>query len=290
MSDNIVLYRGDSTKIKEFSLKKANKFCLLGKGIYLTNKPSVAQTYRMKGSSLWHLNTTVEAKDKPQAIKMILWTFYLCRFYQKDEKLVDLFKRIIKDPKATARVSRIEDLKPEILQELEKSIYRQLEDGSITMTRGSKVNGKQSFTFQEDSSSIGWTTKFVFPEPYFTRNCVNFDAVQLDEGFLQILEDQRFWKDTRMEYLKDGSVNEWDPYLKFQNQRRPAYGTTESNRRLRLDSHGIRFDRLIPVLVSYGIHGFEYSGGARMGGYGYHRAFSIFDEQYVNDHRVERRK
>ena len=51
MTTMIDLYRGDSSKIKEFNLNKTNSYSLLGKGIYLTDTKRVAETYRDKGTN-----------------------------------------------------------------------------------------------------------------------------------------------------------------------------------------------------------------------------------------------
>lgn len=48
-SPTIILYRGDSTDIDEFKVSKTNKWCLYGKGIYLTTAAPVAHSYRDKG-------------------------------------------------------------------------------------------------------------------------------------------------------------------------------------------------------------------------------------------------
>lgn len=50
------------------------------------------------------------------------------------------------------------------------------------------------------------------------------------------------------------------------------------------------FNDIKRILKPYGYFGFEYSGGIRIGGCGRHRAFSIWDEDFVNNHKVDRFK
>jgi hypothetical protein len=49
-------------------------------------------------------------------------------------------------------------------------------------------------------------------------------------------------------------------------------------------------ERHIPALKAIGYQGFRYDGGLLVGGLGRHDAYSMWDADFVNSHRVERFK
>ena len=61
----------------------------------------------------------------------------------------------------------------------------------------------------------------------------------------------------------------------------------------KLDLHNLHsdtFKKVQSIVEPYGIIGFEYDGGSRLGGGYTHRAFCIWDEEFVNNHIVEQVK
>lgn len=59
----IKLYRGDSTPIEHFDMRKTDKNALFGQGIYLTDNPEIADSYKSKGDGSQIYNSTVNWKN-----------------------------------------------------------------------------------------------------------------------------------------------------------------------------------------------------------------------------------
>ena len=235
--NTIKLYRGDSDKIEEFDFNKTNKSCLLGQGIYLTNNLSVAETYRTKGARnrSYAFVATITAKTKTEAIASALKQ-YIKHYKGKNEK----------------------GLEKEFKEKIEKEVIKITRLGYYQQR-----NQDWHFEFQEKEYA-GYISIFEFPEPFFTRNCINFDASDPDKHFLEILENEELWINEKFhtEFLK--------------NKRHTLFYETRA----------IKFNKLINILKDYGVHGFEYNGGKRLGGTLKHRAFSVWDEEFVNRHKV----
>lgn len=269
MFGKLRLFRGDASKIQQFHLAQTDRNCLLGQGIYLTDREMVADTYRVKGDyeSYRPLRDTFRAKDRTHARLLGLKKFLSHKRYYNEPRLKDLTERQI--------------------EQFTKEYYDNLDKGVLIIERGHRqlnpglFHGAWDFTLSEVGGKSGWVSVFEFPEPFFTRNVINFDATRKDKGFLEILDDVKFWKDkgTTIKSTTGGLTG----YLGYTNDRRGGVNDFVS-----LDPRAINFGKLIPVLKEFGIHGFEYNGGARLGGGFYHRAFNIFDQDYVNDHKVDR--
>ena len=239
--ESIRLYRGDSSKVDEFNVRKTYKTGLLGQGIYLTDTPTVAETYREKGlrGSSYSFMTVISAKIKPEAIA---GAFKVYCTHNKQRKMKEL--------------------------DLEKEFKYKLENEIITLTREGIYQGKGTdwhFRFTEKTYN-GFISVFEFPEPFFSRNCVNMDARFPDKGLLEILKNPELW-------------NTDLAYTEFQRSHSLMYILCR-----------IKFPKLIPILQEYGIHGFEYAGGKRLGGPVHHRAFSVWDEDFVNAHLIKQYK
>jgi hypothetical protein len=286
VGDTIKLFRGDSTKIKEFKFKETKKWCLLGQGIYLTNNERVAQSYRTKGTSKSRFGCIVRAKTKPEAVEAALKEYH----YHYEWNNAGLFQR-----------RRFDDLKQQDLEKLKGLLSDKIEKGEITVTRQGYFQKRDQiwdFHLEEKAPKFGYLTSFEFPEPYFTNNCINIDAVEKDPGFLELLLDCRFW-DTSAAPVEAVPNIHWSPKMKQEfikkekaKVRVPFYETyirnySPVNSFAKIEPRALKFERIIPELKKYGIHGFEYDGGFRLGGTR-HRAFSIFDEEFVNDHKVSR--
>lgn len=225
MENCIRLYRGDATRIEEFSFRKTLKHCLVGQGIYLTDSLKIAESYRIKGSrEKYPFDIRVKTKTKNEAMSLAFTQY--CKYRKEKEKI------------------------------LEQEFKLKLENNIIQIEREGFYMGRNTeWTFHIfEKVQIGYISVFEFPEPYFTRNCINIDAHYPDKELIRIVKENNLWKDKNIQ---------------------------------RLDN--IHFNKLIPILKDYGIHGFEYKGG-RIGGGIKHRAFSIWDEEFVNSHMINRYK
>lgn len=263
------LFRGDASKIKEFHLAQTNRYCLLGQGVYLTDREVVADSYRIKGDlgAIGPLKVTFYAKDRTESKELGL------------EKFLNHKRILLRQWPTKLTLKEID--------QYTKEYHDRLRDESLLLVRGNQevqsgtANKKWSFTLSEVGGKSGWVSVFEFPEPYFSCNLINIDAPRKDKGFLELLDDPKFWKD-KGNTIKStsGELTGYQGYLKQRD------GFTKDW--VRLDPRELHFSKLVPVLKEFGIHGFEYNGGARLGGGFYHRAFNIFDQDYVNDHKVDR--
>lgn len=289
MEENLVLYRGDSTKIKEFDTKKTFKHCLLGQGIYLTDKLEVADSYRDKGS--YHTNQRdntlvnhIANISKEEALKQALVEFALRKW--KESHNTDK----LNPKKAEEAIQRF------------KYDFFNLQDAGCIEIENKRLTDKtkQYVTFttvkliEKNALKEGYLTEFHFPKAYLERNIINVDSSKQDKGFLEILYSQNL---VRFRLTHEATLLAFRKSLRHIPEKfmvKTQFPTLElfieevyryGFRRLELDYNKIR-----SALRDYGILGFEYNGGMRIGGCGYHRAFVLWDDSFVNEHKVSRRR
>lgn len=299
MTEIIRLYRGDSTKIPEFDIKKARTYCLVGRGIYLTDNPRIASTYKTKGTNNHLFNCVVTVKTKNDVIPAVIPHFFdFLRYYGGPAEKWNYH----------VPQKKFKELKPSELEDLRQKMMELVERELLIIRRVKQEGDLWVFDVSEDKSGIGWVSVFEFPEPEFTQNCINLDADKKDLGLLDLLDDKRFWTVQTIEQAARRYSDSAIGLTISRRQKRPS--TSGRKMSSGLDSHegymqarlnvgnnigaihfsSLDFKKLISALKPYGIHGFEYNGGVRLGGYGRHRAFSIWNDDYVNDHKVRRYK
>lgn len=269
----ITLYRGDGKNIDEFKFKKTNSGCLLGKGIYLTDKKSVADSYRTKGEydGKGKLTSSYRAINKNVAWQVAEEKWLEHRRYQRNfRKTIPLTKE-----ETVMFKKEFEKMRDQGLFNLARIIEN--------FTTDKEPGWKWELT-ELSETQAGYLSTFVFPEPYFGNNLINFDAEYHQQGFLEILDSPKMWRNSfpRRQWAPSENQLVVDNYFEFRAIREDF---PEKNR-YTFNPRAMKFTEITGVLrYDYGIHGFEYSGGKRLGG-GRHRAFCIFDEDYVNAHRV----
>jgi hypothetical protein len=280
VSELLTLYRGDSTKIKEFEFNKTEAHSLVGQGIYLTTSLSVASSYRVKGHStrdLSNFTMTVSAPTRSEAYDLFFEDYFLeyLRFWglrsshpegsklrrNLHELLKSNFRLALQEGQVTSKYSAVDfDFKK-----------RRLEDSTrITVTW--KKTG---------APPVGYLTRFVFDRRSFEAGVIRIDGAIRDPLFWEILWEKglKFGTpyDTKAEYIQyNSNAGHWyrrDLHPHLQGRSSVTSSLLQSLRR---------------ALQPYGYLGFEYQGGRYLGGLGAHRAFCIWDESYVNTHRVER--
>lgn len=281
----LVLYRGDSEKIHEFKFNKTFKHCLVGQGIYLTDNLKIADSYREKGSSVkkklplfhGHAANRLEAMEKAfKAYCETIWCEkkgYKCRPTEKE--WLSFQKTCQSEWTRLIEIGAIET----------KYVSHPIAVGGKSGGRSS-ISGSASRSHQKalkttespcisvilgNDITIGYVSKFVFNKNYIDNNVIHVDRP---------CNDVEFWG-----LMYDAGITIGTPYAD-----RDSYVKGNFNNKILDSSKQSRteWNRIKNILVPYGIIGFEYNGGKHLGGGLRHRAFCIWDENFVNSHKVER--
>lgn len=282
----VTLYRGDAQKIKEFAFSKTNKNCLVGQGIYLTDSLKIANTYRTKGTyeTAVHQLFNGEADNRNEAIEKAfpkfcehMWhdEYGVCNWYSRvadkdkkrhEDKCRPLFRKLVEEKVITADYTS-----PPVTTALRSAYIKP--SSTIAWEKDMKKKHKRFLKVMwVKHPNVGFVTRFEFDEAKFNPNVFNVDKACNDDFFWTLMFDSG---------LKIGhQANGLEEYIKHNK------GTLVFNAvKERSD-----WKKVSQVLRPYGFIGYEYSGGMRLGGGHSHRAFCIWDEQFVNDHKVERFK
>lgn len=283
----LTLYRGDTIKIEEFSFNKTKSQCLVGKGIYLTNSVAIAETYRTKGAYQYHKNYNprnhedrvlihgLEFPNKPAALEKAVYSFAMDIYRERTGKNYCVRKG--KYPNFT-----FEDTS-EFLQFIQKvarpEFNQHLEDDDIVVTSSPGNHRLRLFKvvlINRKKREIGKLSRFEFPEPFFSRNVLVTNEVEryvMDLIWENQIHNKAAKYDCVADFLSREFSHDWNGWKFYQRNK------------FKLDYYSINWNKLRNILVPYGIIGYEYEGGGMTGGRR-HRAFSIWDQDFVNKHRV----
>lgn len=283
----LTLYRGDTIQIEEFSFNKTRSQCLVGKGIYLTNSVAIAETYRTKGAYQYHKNYNprnhedkvlihgLEFPNKPAALEKAVYSFAMDIYRERTGKNYCIRKG--KYPDFT-----FEDT-PEFLQFIQKvarpEFNQHLENGDIEVISSPGNKGLRLFKvtlINRKKKEIGKLSRFEFPEPFFSRNVLVTNEVEryvMDLIWENQIHNKAEKYDCVADFLSHEFSHDWNGWKFYQRNK------------FKLDYFSINWNKLRNILVPYGIIGYEYEGGGMTGGRR-HRAFSIWDQDFVNAHRV----
>lgn len=254
---NITLFRGDREFIPAFNVANTNKFCYRGKGIYLTDSQEVADTYRRKGDFRIQgyyptvlFSGTVSGREEALSKAFPLFLSDLCLQRQL--------------PSSKENLKKMEEPARLLFKEM-------LDQGKIKVDYVSFFGNTRTANVKcEWPTRIGYVTKFVFARQEFEPTVLHVDKPIRDPFVWEIL---------------------WEHKL--------GLGKEASNRENYLRANlGVRLDdkiwkspnataRLRNTLSRYGFRGFEYDGGVATGSKR-HRAFVLWDSDYVNDHIAQR--
>lgn len=311
-SDEILLYRGDSSKVSSFSTEKTKNSIglLFGYGIYLTSDPSVAEDYTTKGNLKTKWNPDGSILDSGNSRKELLTNYFRTIMDDNDvwskqkndiqRDIVNKYPDISYDEKLALYK---EQLKPISQKYIKAEIDRVKKEGYRVkkLTTGEWVLMKPHFT--------GYVSHFSFPVSYINKT-VNGDIPLSDgdlEAIISLIED--FFGDRGDFRLNDDtrvSIRQWCKSFKTNPTRRAweddLIGGKNQNPSiddiLNGTHGGISFwyayaDKVIDTLQGLGYVGIEYFGGNRSGQYIrggggiQHRAFVFWDDQYVNSRKVD---
>lgn len=275
--EKVILYRGDSSEIDEFDFHKTSKYCLLGQGIYLTNKKQVGDSYRTKGAPNSRNTPFVlfegKAQDRPTAIEKAFEQFHHTWWRslregqaqlskEKDEKQARAYyQTLVSDNLVVAEYTRGYVAPPSWSGRVKMDQHRRQE-------RDIKVVCKLT-------SQVGSLSRFEFEASHF-----NSSVLKVEEPTSR--EVRELLLDKGIDLSKAPVV---EPSYSYRNtwgsRAAPSLITSLGFRGIANRSTTIR-----SILEPYGIIGFEYDGGVLVGGLGRHRAFCIWDDGYVNAHRI----
>lgn len=269
--DTIRLYRGDFDKIREFQFSKTKKGCLFGQGVYLTNNRTVADTYRTKGANgqAKATPTTVLfdsfAKNRPEALNKAFGVYL-------DEYYYARYGRFAYDAKRKAEREKLADLARE---EFDRKVAEGLIVAEYFAASDPKTGNRRLRVTQEVRYEVGFISVFDFPRKAFESNVLKVDSVIRDRAFWELMWENKTGFGTPYATKEDFVNYNASPWYGKQRTISVSSSTYNSIRR---------------VIEPYGYIGFEYNGGGYVGGCGRHRAFVIWDDEFVNAHKVRRER
>lgn len=312
----ITLYRGDSSKIHEFQISKTNKYCLVGKGIYLTDTLKLANSYRTKGA--------------PYASKGIILA--QGTFPSKGEAMDRAFDAYLSHYFAEQHGSEFSKASTPVREAFRKEmLWRWEEDlahGTVTVTGSrtfetgyyykSKVQYATEIRLKQSNKVIGRVSVFEFDntDNRFDNSVVNLSSTIRNPKVLEAMAKFPYFNPLKIEtkeYIENFGViteaqnikvnpvlqsrilaNPSDRIRRYRNPLVCKYEPTDKQSAIiqkaiqKSGGYNGALNRLSRVLKSAGFQGYEYDGGVLIGGYGRHRAFALWDQGYVNDHFIER--
>lgn len=302
---NITLYRGDYDKIKNFLFSKTNKYCYRGQGIYLTDHLELAETYRTKGSS---------NNEEDNSI----CTLCSGTFKTKEEALDRAFGEFLKESWNTEKQGAIQNADQKKLTMHRVSLLGVWED----LLRNKTIQIEKSTPLSRDSNGritssklfyfrINWhrkilrpgrVTEFHFDKTEFENRIVHTDIpIRQDKMVFEYLfsnglfmpkdpEKKKKCINDKSQYLcyhTNSTLNTMVAGVRYENYFSGVNSSMLSDKYIdRIEIEDRRdWNQLIPFLKKIGKVGFEYIGGANTRGK-IHRAFSIWDEGFVNSAKV----
>lgn len=260
MGSRLILYRGDYNKIPQFHIHKTSKTSLVGQGIYLTDSEEIAHSYRLKGAP---------SRKNAHRTSPILWEGLAKDRPDAFAKAAERFLLLEKTPgKKTPQAAKKEELRLKaefqemILEGRARALY-------TTWNRSNSAASYMQVLVNWDRPAEGYLTEFSFPRGVFESSIIKIGARNSDLTFWEIVWENRINHGTPYEARRDFILN---------NARWSPAGFTTSKSALNAIKEATR---------PYGYRGFEYPGGLITGGMR-HRAFVLWDEEYVNQHKVRR--
>lgn len=264
--NKLTLYRGDYDKIKEFNCRKTRTYSYLGQGIYLTDERRVAESYRDKGGFDSRIQTlyTGAIDNRNLALEKGLDAYAFGCYYDANAKRpnwVDGSKE-----------------KEKIINKYRPEYTRLVESGAIVANYVPVINRgeKRRIEVTYIKNNIGYLTVFEFP-----RNIILANTIHVNNG----CRDESLWGMIYDNNIQLGTVyGTRDNFIKNNKGHAlvPMYGSSRN---------GISNDtasKLKKLLTPYGIIGLAYNGGIIVGGLGRHQAYCLWDEDFVNEHKVKR--
>lgn len=269
MTEYLRLYRGDNDKVHRFLLHKTSPHSLVGQGIYLTDNERIAQSYRTKSTGEANAVLLNEALDNMNEArhKALLGYIRYMLIRNRDYKIADSEKKLVE------------------LMPLYKADFEQAcEQGRVIIERNASKTADKKFSFfaYYFPRDVGYVTAFDFPKQSLEANVVNLETRRYDKGVLEVAWETKCLAKKALYYTGQDRREITVVFDSFSK-------VVEYADLVGVAPCMFKHNRLRSVLQrEYGIHGFEYKGGIRVGGLGKHRAFSLWDSDFVNQNKVKR--
>ena len=203
--ETLTLYRGDFEEIDQFMVSKTNRFCYVGPGIYLTDRRSIAETYRVKGSkgSATLSEITLfkgEAKSREQALEFAFPSYVMLALGENP--------MYVSGKAETAALSKVTPLQafgrayPKLpdgrLRDLRRQFVEAYDDKTIcaeytlagvrpSFFRSLRGNAELKVTLKTGEPPVGHLSKFVVPKLAFEGSVINVADCIRDQTFWEIV-------------------------------------------------------------------------------------------------------
>lgn len=262
----IRLFRGDKEEIDQFDFSMTNKRCLVGQGIYLTDKQEVADTYRVKGIKHWQHKGPILAPVE---------TIFEGEARDRNDAIEKSFERFCARHEPRLNYNGLKaNQKKQVLEQLRALFEEAKLEGRIT-AEYRQVNWRAGVRYlvvkYNTQIYMGEVSVFAFPEREFNDSMLHVYKIA-DPEILGLFFDAGLSYGTpyaeRHEYVKHNTYCRWS--------RTPYTGPKPD------------FAKIRRIVEPFGFRGFEYDGGLMIGGFGRHRAFCVWNDEWVNAHRIDR--
>ena len=294
--DNVLeLYRGDSSKINGFALSKTSDYSLFGKGIYLTDSLKIAESYRVKGVTgkdqytLFNALSENRNTAEKEAFAHFVRLSWKAEKDGRDEKWFQVYlgSSVQKEVIPSKFISKCEGIWTEFKESGAIKInYASSTPNVFSYNRtASSVRAREKQIAKETrprlevlyipNDVIGRITRFHFQRDIFENNLIHAERPITDDSLLRLIRDFNIGIadiESSAEFFVETCKGKTLSQL-VQQTKKCTYNSDAWN-------------KLQKCFKPYGIHGFEYNGGIHVGGHGLHRAFNIWDEDYVNNAKV----
>jgi len=278
--NKIKLYRGDHSKIKEFQVSKTNKRCLVGPGIYLTNNIDVAHSYRIKTgmySRAWSKDT-----EKELSLEM-------CKTTNKGEAIAASFSSYFEKYwmvkyQPTKKVSHQAFAK---YQELARRQYHfDIEDGIVRFTRQKRTVMVENVNLRtsKDQKYLSLIPRRTRTEDWISCDVDNPNYEKV--GYISVFDFDL--KEVNSLFVKLGFMREVycsDLFSDITKEHDIQWEQAESGLYVKANLANARLAK--QYFEPYGYKGIEYCGGSFTNSTR-HRAFAVWDEDFINQHFVRR--
>lgn len=251
----ITLYRGDHTLIEKFHFTRTSRYGLYGPGIYLSDNEDIANTYRNKGARSRHPLHSLQKKT-------LLWKGHARNRLEAYEKALPVYWALKGHSNPFGESARVAfQAAPRKEQEQAwKSLQERVEQGSLVAMygtySGSRPQREISVILHRTGEAVaGYLSTFVFARDELQAGIIRVDREVRDTLLLDICA---------------------------------AYGVNLEKRfgELFIPQDLPNLVKLRRATSEFGYHGFEYTGGVATSSGVWHRAFVLWDEDFVNVHRV----
>lgn len=283
MSKTLILYRGDSEKINEFKYTKTDKYCLLGKGIYLTDDPKLADTYRTKG---------MKARDHTKFYNRISQTMFSGKAKNRNDAYEKAFPNFCRDQSRFHELGSYKDNMTQKQYEKfcqeQRVIYNEMiSQGDILSQYLSpsyrNADPELIVKYKDDpnkTNKIGYITEFHFDKDYLMNNVLHADARYVDKNFWRIMYENGI-------KIGEGFDLSIDLYIQTNYHKHSILSAVTSVLGGFATVEKVKyFKQIEQVMSQYGIIGYRYNGGLISNGRR-HSAFCIWDDDFVNKHKVD---